>query len=87
MSNTWNDILSNAKKQTDQDFASRVSSLTSLTDAEIKAIAPTPADREKLAQLLAVLNDASSSNAAKAAQIKSVSGLVDIAVPLLKTLL
>lgn len=87
MAASWESVLANAKKQTDDTFASRVSSLTSLKDEEIKAIAPEAADKEKLAKLMSIVADSASDNNAKAAQIKSISGLVEMAVPLLKTLL
>ena len=86
MATSWESILANAKKQTDETFASRVSSLTTLTDEEIKAIAPKAADKEKLAKLMSIVADATMDNNAKAAQIKSISGLIEIAVPLLKKL-
>lgn len=87
MATSWESILANAKKQTDDTFAARVSSLTSLTDAEIKQIAPTADDKEKLAKLMSIVSDATMSNNAKAEQIKSVTGILEIAVPLLKRLL
>ena len=87
MAASWESILANAKKQTDDTFAARVSSLTSLTDVEIKEIAPTAADQEKLAKLMSIVADASMNNNAKAEQIKNVSGLLEIAVPLLKKLM
>lgn len=87
MSTTWKSILANAKNQTDDTFARRVSSLTTLTDAEIKDITPNPIEKQNLAKLMGIVSDANLSNIAKAQQIQSIAGLVEIAVPLLKKLL
>ena len=87
MATSWESILANAKKQTDDTFAARVSSLTTLTDQEVKAIAPTAGDKEKLAKLMLIVSDAALDNTAKANQIKAITGLVEIAVQLLKKLL
>lgn len=87
MATSWESILANAKKQTDDTFASRVSSLTTLTDAEVKAITPQATDKEKLAKLMSIVSDATLDNNAKAQQIRSVAGLVEIAIPLLKKLI
>ena len=87
MATSWESILANAKKQTDDTFATGVSSLTTMTDDEIKEITPKAADKEKLARLMSIVADATMNNNAKAAQIKSISGLLEMAIPLLKKLL
>lgn len=87
MSDTWDDILNKAKKQTEDKFASRISSLTRLTDDEIKDIAPTPGDRERLAQLLGIVAGATTSNKEKADAINEVAGAVELLVPIVKKLI
>jgi hypothetical protein len=87
MDSTWENIRKNAKKQTDDTFASKVSSLTRLTDDEIKEITPTSLDKEKLTTLLGIVADATKSNNEKAEAIKSINGFADIAIPLLLKLL
>jgi hypothetical protein len=87
MTPTWESVLKDAQKQTDDVFASRVSSLTRLTDTEIKEITPTAPDKEKLAKLMSIVADATLNNNAKAQQIKAITGLLEVAVPLLKKLL
>ena len=87
MDSTWEEIRKNAKKQTDDAFASKVSSLTRLTDDEIKEITPNAIDKERLATLLEIVADAKKSNDKKAEAIRSISGLAEIAVPLLLKLL
>jgi hypothetical protein len=56
------DIVGGAKKKTDDELAARVSSLTRLTDAEVKELFPKPADVQKLAQLMQIVRSAESRN-------------------------
>ena len=87
MASTWEEIQIDAKKQTDATFASKVSSLTRLTDDEIKEITPNVLDKERLATLLGIVADATKSNNEKAEAIRNINGLAEIAVPLLRKLL
>jgi hypothetical protein len=87
MGSNWEEIRKKAKKQTDKTFASKVSSLTRLTDDEIKEITPNAIDKERLATLLEVVTDATKSNNEKAEAIRSINGLAEIVVPLLLKLL
>jgi len=87
MDSTWEEIRKKAKKQTDDAFASKVSSLTRLTDEEIKAITPKALDKERLATLLGIVADATKSNNEKAEAIRNTNGLAEIVVPLLLKLL
>jgi len=87
MDSTWEEIRKKAKKQTDDTFASKVSSLTRLTDDEIKEITPNALDKERLATLLGIVADATKSNNEKAEAIRNINGLAEIAVPLLLKLL
>jgi len=87
MDSTWEEIRKKAKKQTDDTFASNVSSLTRLTDDEIKGITPNALDKERLATLLGIVADATKSNNEKAEAIRNINGLAEIAVPLLLKLL
>ena len=79
----WKEILENAKKKTDSEFASEASSLIHLTDEEIKEITPEPLNKEKFAELMTIVTDATKSNEEKAAAIRSIDGLAEIAVSLL----
>ena len=87
MDSTWEEIRKKAKKQTDDTFASKVSSLTQLTDDEIKEITPNALDKERLATLLGIVADTTKSNNEKAEAIRNMNGLAEIAVPLLLKLL
>ena len=76
----WKKIREKVKEKTDSEFATEASILTRFTDEEIKAIAPSIGDREKLAQLMEIVSDATKSNREKAEAIKNIAGLADIAV-------
>jgi len=82
----WEEIRRKAKEKSDAEFASTASSLTRLTDEEIKEITPNPLDKEKFSELMAIVKDATKSNEAKAQAIKNISGLANIAVKLLEKL-
>jgi hypothetical protein len=87
MDATWEEIRKRAKKQTDDTFASKISSLTRLTDDEIKAITPSALDKERFATLLGIVADGAKSNNEKADAIRKIDGLAEIAVPLLLKLI
>lgn len=80
MDATWKAILDGAKQTTDDDFANKVSSLTALTDEEIKELTPKSGDPQKLATLLGVVADATKTNQQKADAIRNIAGLAEIAV-------
>lgn len=83
----WEEILRKAGQQTDDEFSSKVSSLTRLTDDEIKAITPHPGDKEKLAELMKIISDVTTNNIQKADAIRNAKGLAEIAVALLGKLI
>lgn len=51
-----------AGERTDQELASRVSSVTSLTDDEVQAMLPEPGDVKKFAELMTIVNSAEERN-------------------------
>jgi hypothetical protein len=83
----WDDIRKKAQQQTENEYASQISSLTRLTDAQIKEIAPDPASKEKLAALLGIICDASKTNTQKVDALKAVDQWAEVVVPLLLKLL
>lgn len=87
MDSTWEEIKNQAKEKTNDTFASKISSLTHLTDDEIKKIAPNTDDKINLANLLEIVADTTKSNDEKAKAVKSIKGLAEIAIPLLMKLL
>lgn len=80
MDSDWKKILDKAVADTHDQYAGKVSSLTSLTDDEIKALTPAAGDREKLAKLLGVVADATKSNNEKAEALRNTAGLLETAV-------
>lgn len=50
-------VLNGAAEQTNAELASEISSLTRFTDAELKSLAPTKADKELLLTLLEIVNE------------------------------
>lgn len=70
-------IIANAANDSDTAFASKMSSLTRLNDAEIQELLNQGISKNDLSQLLQELQDASRSNEAKAAAIKNIRGGVE----------
>jgi hypothetical protein len=67
MSNDWDSIdldgiIDDVAEETDNDLASKISSLTRMTDAEIKELFPAPADAKKLVELMAIVKSAEDQN-------------------------
>lgn len=67
MSETWEDInfdeiTEDAAKKTDDELASKISSLTRMTDDEVKKLFPQTADVEKLKKLMQIVNSAEDRN-------------------------
>jgi hypothetical protein len=55
--------IGRAAAQTDDDLATEVSSLTTMTNAQIKELFPEPADLKRLAELMRIVKSAEDDNA------------------------
>ncbi len=55
-------IIDNSADTTDERLASRISSLTSMTDEEVQELFPKPADVKKLAELMKIVKSAEDRN-------------------------
>ena len=55
-------IVDKAGKSTDKKLASRISSLTRMTDREVLEMFPEPADVKKLCKLMEIVNSAEARN-------------------------
>lgn len=55
-------LVKDAGKRTDDKLAGRISSVSRLTDDEIKELFPKPADAKKLAELMQVVKSAGARN-------------------------
>ena len=60
--NEINDIVDNASTQTDEQLASRISSLTKMTDDEVKELFPNPSDVKKLTKLMKIVKSSEDKN-------------------------
>lgn len=58
----FSDAAHQAAEETNAEYASRISSLTRLTDTQIKRMFPTRADKDKLLELMKIVNSATSEN-------------------------
>lgn len=61
----WDEIdkvIDKAAESTDQKLASRISSLTRMTDEEIQDLFPNPADKEKLTKLMKIVKSSEDRN-------------------------
>lgn len=83
----WDEIIDKAFEKAEIDFASEFSSLTRLTDDEVKEFVTTPVDQKRFAELVAVVRDETKSNQKKAAAISRIEGAMDLIVPILGKLL
>lgn len=55
-------IMDDAAQKTDDKLAGQISSLTHMTDDEIKALFPTAADAKKFAELMRIVKSAETRN-------------------------
>ena len=55
-------IIESGAQRTDDRLASKISSITRMTDDEVKELLPKPADAKKLAELMKVVNTAEERN-------------------------
>ena len=74
------DILDEAQRETDAEFAATFT----LSKDLLSAICPTPVDREKLARLLAAVNEAATENEAKQRLVEQIESCGLVVVKLLK---
>ena len=82
----FKDILKASAEKTNDELASEISGLTSLTEAQIKSISPAKADKEKLLQLLEIVNSATEENN-KIVQLRdNIASLAGTVIKVLKVL-
>jgi hypothetical protein len=60
--NEIDDIIAESADETDQKLASKISSITRMTDDEVKELFPDPADVKKLAELMKVVKSSENRN-------------------------
>jgi len=86
--NSFNDDIDTAVAQsgtrTDDQLASKISSVTRLTDDEIKQMFPDPADVKKLAALMQIVKSATDKNAKINQLVANSETFASIIIPLLE---
>lgn len=85
----WNSLnidkeIDEAGKRTDEKLASKISSITRLTDEEIQKLFPKPADAKKLVELMKIVNGAQARNTKINQIIKNSEDFAGIILTLLK---
>lgn len=85
-SNPFEEAAKKAAELTNIEFASDLSGLTRLTDAEIQRLFPTKVDKERLAELLAIVNSATSDNTKVNRLIRNIDALGGVVIRLVKAL-
>jgi predicted transcriptional regulator len=80
----WQKLRNKAKSIADEEFASEASSIIRLTKEEISAIIDeSQVEKEKLSELIDIVNDATKSFQQKAEAVRNINGLAEIAVSLI----
>lgn len=81
----WEALRRNALEKSLDLYATEASNIIRLTKKEItQIIEEAGVDKEKLSELISIVNDASKSNNQKAEAIKVGTGLIEVIVPLIK---
>ena len=81
-----NAIINAAANKTRKEFAGEIATRTSLTTAEVLALAKTEAEKATLASVLAEVSKATASNKSKADAIRNIAGGVEALVKIASTL-
>lgn len=76
-------VLRDSAEKTDRQLASEISSLTRLTDTELKELFPKRADKENLLMLLEIVNKGTDGNKKVAQLTENISQLAGTVVKLL----
>ena len=80
----WQMLRNKARGIAIEEYSTEASSIIRLTREEITSIIENAeVDKEKLSELISVVNDASKSNNQKAEAIKNITGLAEVAVSLI----
>jgi hypothetical protein len=75
--------IEDAGKKTDDLLAARISSVTRLTDDEIKSLFPTPADVERLAELMKIVRASTAEREKINLLVSNIDSLAGPAIKLL----
>jgi len=78
--------IDDASRKTDDALASRLSSMTSLNDQEIKQLFPTQGDVQAVAKLMAIVSATTAENERVNSLVSNIQQLAPVALRLLKLL-
>lgn len=81
-----NSIIEDAAEKTDEKLASKLSSITRLTDDDIMELFPDPADIKKLKELMKVVKSADDRNTKVNKIMANIEDFGSIILPLLEKL-
>lgn len=83
----WQRLREKAKELANEEYAAEASTIIRLTKEEISGIIDEAAvNKDKLSELIAVVNDGSKSNNQKAEAIRNIAGLAEVAASLIRKL-
>ena len=74
----WSEVAAKAAKETDDQLAGDISSLTTMTDSEINQLFPTRDDKQRLAELMEIVKTAGSRNQKINRIVDSIRDLADV---------
>lgn len=85
---SFDDLLNQADQQTNDELASKLSSLTALKDEELKSLMEEDGvEKQNIIKLMSILSDASKDNTEKAKAIENIAGASKVVIALLKKVL
>ena len=82
----WTEIAEQARLETNEDLAPHISSLTTMRDSEIAELFATPADKEQLATLMAIVKSADDHNTKVSRIVNNIESLADVVIKVAETL-
>jgi hypothetical protein len=86
MSNPFREAAERAAEKTNIEYASKISNLTRLTDKEIGKLFPARTDKNRLMELLAIVNDSTNKNQKIIKLKKNIDTLAPVVLKLVKHL-
>tara|TARA_B100000965_G_C19368520_1_gene659228 strand:+ start:289 stop:552 length:264 start_codon:yes stop_codon:yes gene_type:complete len=85
---SFDDLLNQAEQQTNEELATKLSSLTALKDEELKSLMEEDGvEKQNIIKLMSILSDASKDNTEKAKAIDNIAGASKVVIALLKKVL
>lgn len=84
----WKKLWNEAKKETNEQLAGKISSITSMKDEEIlRVLEESSAEKEELIKLMEVVDDATKDNQEKANALQNINNATSMLISLSKKVL